>query len=241
MAPEYTAARVWMASGQQSVEAAVASLDDLAVAQPSALPNWTRGHVLSHLARNAEALTNLVTWARTGVETPMYASPEARDAEIEAAAGDGVEVLVDELRSTASRFAAELDALTPDQLAFVVVTRGGLSRPVADVAWMRVREVWLHLVDLDLGVSMADVPTDVCLAVADDVLRAFARRPDCTPFAARITDTGAEYVVSAGGPMVSGGPVVIADARTMAGWLTGRGHTPPAADGTPAPQLPAWL
>ena len=44
------------------------------------LPGWTVGHVLTHVARNADAYTNLLTWARTGVETPAYASPEAREA-----------------------------------------------------------------------------------------------------------------------------------------------------------------
>ena len=32
---------------------------------PSALPGWTRAHVLTHLARNADAMVNLLTWART--------------------------------------------------------------------------------------------------------------------------------------------------------------------------------
>ncbi|MEU8615746.1 maleylpyruvate isomerase N-terminal domain-containing protein, partial [Actinoplanes sp. NPDC048791] len=50
-------------------------LEDSAMSAPSALPGWTVGHVLTHVARNADAYTNLLTWARTGVETPAYASP----------------------------------------------------------------------------------------------------------------------------------------------------------------------
>ena len=38
---------------------------------PSLLPGWTRGHVLTHVARNADSLVNLLTWARTGVVTPQ--------------------------------------------------------------------------------------------------------------------------------------------------------------------------
>ncbi|WP_241780552.1 maleylpyruvate isomerase family mycothiol-dependent enzyme, partial [Streptomyces wadayamensis] len=56
------------------------TLDDAALAEPSRLPGWTRGHVLSHLARNADALLNVVAGR------PMYASAEARDADIEAGA-----------------------------------------------------------------------------------------------------------------------------------------------------------
>ena len=41
------------------------------VREPSLLPGWTRGHVLTHVARNADGLRNLLIWARTGTEIPM--------------------------------------------------------------------------------------------------------------------------------------------------------------------------
>ena len=50
------------------------TLTDAEVAEPSLLPGWTRGHVLTHLARNADGLANLLRWAGTGIETPVYAS-----------------------------------------------------------------------------------------------------------------------------------------------------------------------
>ena len=49
---------------------------------PSLCEGWTRAHVVTHIARNADALSNLVHWATTGEPTPMYASPESRDADI---------------------------------------------------------------------------------------------------------------------------------------------------------------
>ena len=49
---------------------------------PSLLPGWSRRHVLAHVGYNARALTRLVQWANTGVETPMYSSPQARNQEI---------------------------------------------------------------------------------------------------------------------------------------------------------------
>ena len=52
-------------------------------AEPSGLPGWTRKHVVAHLAGNAEGMTNLATWARTGTKTPMYVSMDARQADIE--------------------------------------------------------------------------------------------------------------------------------------------------------------
>src|SRR4029453_13661966 len=60
--------------------APAAALDDAALSGRSLLPGWTRGHVLTHLARNADGAVNLLTWARTGVETPHYASREGCEA-----------------------------------------------------------------------------------------------------------------------------------------------------------------
>src|SRR5687767_13766241 len=48
----------------------------------SLLPGWTRCHIVSHIGYNARAIARLVEWAATGIETPMYPSPEARDHEI---------------------------------------------------------------------------------------------------------------------------------------------------------------
>ena len=53
-----------------------------ALADASALSGWSRAHLVAHLDGNARALTNLVTWARTGVETTMYSSMTQRDADI---------------------------------------------------------------------------------------------------------------------------------------------------------------
>ena len=61
-----------------------ASFDTADLAAASLLPGWTRGHVLAHLARNADGFVNLLTAARTGEALPMYASLEARTADIEA-------------------------------------------------------------------------------------------------------------------------------------------------------------
>ena len=54
---------------------------------PSLLPGWTRAHVLAHLARNADAMRNLLAGVRSGQDRPAYASAEARQADIERGAG----------------------------------------------------------------------------------------------------------------------------------------------------------
>ncbi len=65
-------ARIQAATGRLAVTAG--TLTDAQTREPSLLPGWSRGHVLTHIARNADGLGNLLVWARTGVETPQYPS-----------------------------------------------------------------------------------------------------------------------------------------------------------------------
>jgi maleylpyruvate isomerase len=74
--------RIQTATGLLNVTAA--ALTDDQAGEPSLLPGWSRGHVLTHLARNADGLHNLLIWARTGAETPQYPSWDVRELAIEA-------------------------------------------------------------------------------------------------------------------------------------------------------------
>ncbi|WP_275562766.1 maleylpyruvate isomerase N-terminal domain-containing protein [Streptomyces sp. 5-6(2022)] len=58
-------------------------MTDVGFARPSALPGWSRAHLVAHVARDADALVNLLNWARTGVDSSMYASADQRAREIE--------------------------------------------------------------------------------------------------------------------------------------------------------------
>lgn len=80
--PEHDAAELRQAT--ERLIDAVSVLAPTSVAEPSRLAGWTRGHVLTHLSRNADSLVNLLIWARTGEEVPQYASGESRDRDIEA-------------------------------------------------------------------------------------------------------------------------------------------------------------
>ena len=66
--PDSLRQRVEEATAPLAVAAAV--LSDSQAREPSLLPGWSRGHLLTHLARNADGLRNLLVWARTGVATP---------------------------------------------------------------------------------------------------------------------------------------------------------------------------
>ena len=59
-----------MGEGTARLLAEVDRLTDEALRAASALPGWTRAHVVGHLVRNAEAPIRLTTGARTGVDGP---------------------------------------------------------------------------------------------------------------------------------------------------------------------------
>ena len=87
-------------------------MTDEDVRQPSLLPGWTRGHVLAHLARNADALRSLLIGARAGQDRPAYASAEARAAGIEEGAQAPVKDLVTGLADSAMAFRTVARQLT---------------------------------------------------------------------------------------------------------------------------------
>jgi maleylpyruvate isomerase len=125
---------------------------------PSALPGWTLKHLLAHIASNADALSNLVQWARTGEPRPMYASSGQRAADIEAGASRPRQRLLDELRRSAENLTSGLEVLNEQAWANEVVTAQGRTVPATEIPWLRAREVCVHAVDLDTGVSFADLP-----------------------------------------------------------------------------------
>src|SRR6266581_4723235 len=71
---------------------------------PSLLPGWTRAHVLAHLARNADAMRNLLIGARSGQDRAAYASAEAREADISRGAGMTAKELMADLADSAMAF-----------------------------------------------------------------------------------------------------------------------------------------
>lgn len=234
----------WMGSGTELLARAVDALPDDALRAPSALPGWSRAHVVAHVARNAEALIRLATWARTGVENPMYPSREHRAAEIESSAQAPVDVLRAELAGTAEELDAALAAL--DGTTWKAEVRSALGRPIpaAEIPWMRVREVWLHAVDLDAGVSVGDVAPDVVDTLLDDSTGTLSVAEGCPSAVLAPTDRERTWAL---GP-ASDAPVRLrGETAQLLGWLVGRtggeGVEAVTADGSPTavPEPPRWL
>ena len=224
-------ARAWWADGERALGTALGRLVPHEYAEPSLLPGWTRAHVLAHVAGNADALTNLLTWARTGVETPMYASPGARDAEIERRAALAPAELEAEVLAATRQLAEAVAALPEEAWTAEVRTAQGRVVAASEVFWIRAREVWVHAVDLDAGVGFADAPGELLAAVVDEVFAAWSRQgavPAVTLFAGD-REWG------------SGEPAVAGSLTDVTGWVTGRTAGEGLRCDGPLPALPRWI
>jgi len=133
-----------LAAASERLLATATALSDAQAREPSLLPGWTRGHVLTHIARNADGMVNLLSWARTGTETPMYASAESRNADIEAGAGRRAADLAADLRESAARFAAAAAVMPGDAWAARVRALRGPGFPALGVLDRRLSEVEIH-------------------------------------------------------------------------------------------------
>ena len=218
-----------MRQGEAFFLAQVERIDGDALAAPCALPGWSRAHLVAHLARNADALGNLLTWARTGVETPMYASVDARAEGIERSSQQPRDSLLADLWSASARLVDAATSMPADAWDAHITTRSGREIPASEVPWMRIRESWVHAVDLAAGASFADLPSVVVDDLLDEVATGLIGREDCP---AMTISAGARSweVGSAGDPVA----VRAAEPDVLA-WLLGRAPL----EGTPT--APPWL
>ena len=161
--------RRWVSEGTALLTDAIDEVEVAAFDADSQLPGWSRKHLIGHVAANADALGNLLSWAETGVEKRMYASPEQRNADIERAATLPSDELLTWFARGAEAFERAMDRLTAEQWQHEVITAQGLTRQAGDVPWMRAREVFIHAVDLGVGITFADLPEGFLLALADEI------------------------------------------------------------------------
>ena len=188
-------------------------LDPGSVHHPSLCAGWTRGHVLTHVARNADGMVNLVTAVTTGEQIPMYASAEARDADIEVGAGRPISEQVADLEASAARWSQISSSLGEAHADVRVEGRGGVMLRGGYLPFMRLREVVLHHVDLDAGFGFTRVDSAVTIRLLDDAVHRLRNNP-ATPSMTIRTDEGDSWSIGDGQPTASGSRAAVL------GWLT---------------------
>lgn len=225
-----TETRARWAEVHEATELALVTVGRLphgAQTHPSLCQGWTRGHVLTHLARNADALGNLVTWALSGVPTPMYTSLEAREAAIASGATRPMSELAADVQESAARLAELAARLSPEHDEVQVEVRGGWWLPARKLARLRLREVCYHHVDLDAGFGFADLTSDhAARFLADEVTR-LRSHPEAPALTMR-SDEGDDYTIGDGTAYVTGSRAAILGwvARGLTAGMSGDGCLP---------------
>ncbi|MCK0113307.1 maleylpyruvate isomerase family mycothiol-dependent enzyme [Ornithinimicrobium sp. F0845] len=203
--------------------------DDLR--HPSLCDGWTRAHVLGHLARNADGLRHLAQWAVSGHETPMYASIEQRNADIEEAATQPVARLRADVLSASDAIRTRLEQLRGRSDLNDVALSTGKRLAGDQLPWARLREVTFHHVDLDAGYTFHDAPPEVVRAgLAEAVDR--LGHGSCPPLSLTGSDNR-HWHIHGGGHEVKGRP------GDLLLWLA-RGVEHGLTHQHPLPTMPRW-
>ena len=135
---------------------------------PSMLPGWTRAHVLAHVARSADAMRNLLVGVKSGQERQAYASPEARDADLEHGARLKPQELMADLAGSAMAFRTIMRQLPDDAWQIQVRVLDSAPFPAGDLLTRRLVEVELHHCDLGAGYGPADwLPAFAAMELAE--------------------------------------------------------------------------
>jgi len=220
-------------TGTRRLVRTVDAMSDEQWAAPSLLPDWSRGHVVAHLALNAEAMSGALEGVHEGRPVPMYPSDEARDAAIDALSTEAPSVVRDRFLGS-STVVYEWIAELADNLLNVPIERvpGGRTMLAGDLADARVREVEVHHADLGLDHTTADWPPAFVVVLLD------ARRAlhtGTTGFTAHAVDLDRSWTFGTGGPTVSG------PGAALAWWAAGRGSGEGlTSDDGQLPRIEAW-
>lgn len=234
--PDLITALAWQETGRVKFEAVLGGLGQDELTSASLLPGWSRAHVIGHVARNADALLNLLSWASTGIERPMYADADARQRDIEAAASQPAPQLRADLLAASERYSAATDGMSRAAWDSHVRTAQGRRIRAAEVPWLRARELWVHAVDLRAGLRFEDLPADILVALLDDATATLTARKTA---GLQLTDpAGQTWTIPGNDPLVlHGNPAALA-AYLLRGLREGRLGSPGRRR---IPDPPRWL
>lgn len=179
---------------------------------PTALPGWTRAHVATHLARNADVLRRLLT--RLDTHPQLEPDDVVRDLEV-GARRSPLEIQID-LDTSAGLLNNTFNQIPAEDWS--IPLSGDLhDLTVSDLPMMRLNEVVLHHVDLDCGFGFVDLDPQIAeWLLAWNVFR----RTDLAagPGIDLVASSGTVHRVGSG----SGTTQVSGTDANLLGWLTGR-------------------
>lgn len=220
-------------------------LDGESARAPSLLPGWSRGHLITHLARNADAQRGMLEGTLRGEVVQMYpGGAEQRQRDIDGGANRSVDELIADYRTSADRLERTWDLMDPVSWARSVHARSGI-KPATSTIRVRWQELELHSVDLGLDRSAKDIDPRLIAVLLPDLM---------VGLPPRLTENPPTIIVEH--PLLEGGAATLLgslDERcTVSGspaavlsWLLGRtfdqSELKVSGSVSTAPVLAAWM
>lgn len=243
-APEPDALLTGIHKAATDVKADTRKLRDEDIKAPSALPGWTRGHVLAHIAGISNAMARQLEYAARGETIELYdGGMDGRNRAIDMAAGHDAATHQADVGAALDRALRAFDALpgVKDSAAnrtgwwAPIAYRGGVVLDGGLALW---RELVIHASDLGTGRGPETWSREFCSHLFDFLS---ARVPDNVKLV--LQPLGLQPVtIGTGGKSV----VVNGMITDIAAWLAGREpslgslRASAAADGTDLPELLPW-
>jgi maleylpyruvate isomerase len=166
------------AAAHRRMQASASRMTDDDCRGPSLLPGWTRGHVLTHWARNADGQSRMLLAAMRGEIVPQYPGGDAqRESEIEAGAARPARLILSDVRTAIDRIEDVWRRMPADAWSRPTAARIG-QRPAWMSVWARWRESEIHHLDLAAGYAHGRWPAEFVDLLLPRVLPTLAARLD---------------------------------------------------------------
>jgi maleylpyruvate isomerase len=200
----------------------IEGLTDEQVRAASALPGWTRGHVLASRLVFVRAAMRQIENAFTGAQNEFFdGHREGRDAQIEAHAHRSADDLVQAVALSTKALDGEWSRLDGSDWDRLIIYRGpGTLTEVLRASW---RESEVHCLDLNLGARPSSWSPEFCAELFDFLA---SRAPEGVRL--ELTTPEADtWTLGAGTPVRITG--ILTD---LAAWLAGRKPDGPVQSST---------
>ena len=194
--------------------ALISDLTDEQARAASALPDWSRGHVITHVANHGFAFARQAEYALQGEQIEVYdGGRPGRNAGIEAGAGRPAAELVRAVAESNERLDELYAKARDDDWARPVRYRDGV---LLDTLWCRWREVEVHAVDTSLGYQPSDWSPEFCAHLIEFLT---PRVPEGVELMLSPTDGERAFLLGGGRSVELRGRLT-----DLVAWLAGRRH-----------------
>lgn len=138
-----------VAAAHARLDLVIAGLSDDDARSPSRLPGWSVGHLLTHVARNADSQLRRIDAAIAGEVVDQYpAGAAGRAGEIDAGAARPASELVADVHLTSLAVDEAWPRVPADAWSNLTRDLSGHERPLFELPGRRWLEVEIHLIDL---------------------------------------------------------------------------------------------